>query len=381
MSIGKGLKVINAVTTDLVTDQRVHKISLSLHNMGFKVTLVGRRKKDSAVMDARVYATHRMRLWFEKGPFFYMNYTIRLFFYLLFHKADIIVSNDLDTLLPCYLISKIKRIPLVYDNHEYFTGVPELIERPNIQKIWKTIERNIFPKVRFIYTDNFAKKKLFENEYQKPVEVVMNVPVWENNTEVPVEYILPELKDKFVLMYQGTGINIKRGTEELTEAMQFLDRRFILVFIGSGDVINVLKDIVKQKQLEDRVLFVPKVPLQVLKYYTRQGTIGVTIDKPISENYIYSMPNKLFDYIHAGLPVLASHLQEVDRMIELYNVGTFIDQHEPKHIAERIQWIYDHPDLLKLWQDNTRLASQQVNWKTQEEMLEKIFSDVVSTIE
>lgn len=380
MSIGKGLKVINAVTTDLVTDQRVHKISLSLHHMGFDVTLVGRRKSDSAVLDTRDYSTHRMKLWFEKGPFFYINYTLRLFFYLLFHKADIIVSNDLDTLLPCYLISKFKRIPLVYDNHEYFTGVPELIERPRIQKIWKTIERSIFPKVRFIYTDNFAKRKLFETEYQQPVEVVMNVPVWENSTTVPDEYVLPQLKGKFVLIYQGTGINIKRGTEELTEAMEFLDHRFLLLFVGSGDVIDVLKNIVKEKKLEEKVLFIPKVPLHVLKYYTRQATIGVTIDKPISENYIYSMPNKLFDYIHAGLPVLASHLQEVDRMIELYNVGTFIETHDPKHIAERIQYIYNHPDLLKLWQENTRIASEQVNWKTQEDELKNIYTQVVDSI-
>ena len=293
----------------------------------------------------------------------------------MFHRCDILLANDLDTLLPNYLISKLKNVPLAYDNHEYFTGVPELIKRPRIQKIWKSIERWIFPKLTYIYTDNFAKRSLFENEYQKPVEVVMNVPVLQEVIFDPV-YKISGIEDKFVLIYQGTGINVERGTEELTLAMQYLDERFVLLFVGGGDVIDILKEIVKENRLEEKVRFIPKVPHSILKQYTLQANLGVTIDKPISENYIYSFPNKVFDYVHAGVPVLASRLQEVERIMNLYNIGTFVDSYEPKQIAERIQWIYDHPEEYLKWKNNLALAAKAINWQEQEKVLLSIYSRI-----
>ncbi|ABG60030.1 a-glycosyltransferase-related protein, glycosyltransferase family 4 protein [Cytophaga hutchinsonii ATCC 33406] len=367
--------IVVSVTTDLVTDQRVYKVCNSLYTNGYTILLVGRKKKDSMVMDKRPYKTHRFNLWFEKGPLFYAQYNLYLFFYLLFHKADIYLANDLDTLLPNYLVSKIKGVPLAYDNHEYFTGVPELIKRPKIQKIWKSIENWIFPKVKYIYTDNFAKRSLFVEEFKQPVEVVMNVPILQE-TPVDARYRLEGVENKFILIYQGTGINVARGTEELTLAMKYLDERFLLLFVGSGDVIDVLKALVKEHALENKVRFVPKVPHHVLKQYTMQAHLGITVDKPISENYIYSFPNKVFDYVHAGVPVLASRLQEVERIMNLYGIGTFVDSYEPEHIAARIQWIHDNPEQYAVWKENLVHAAKEINWQQQEKILLGIYQRI-----
>ena len=367
--------IIVSVTTDLVTDQRIYKVCNSLHTNGYNILLVGRKKSDSMPMDVRPYKTHRFNLWFEKGPLFYAQYNMYLFFYLLFHKADILLANDLDTLLPNYLAAKIKGVPIAYDNHEYFTGVPELIARPRIQKIWKSIENWIFPKLSYIYTDNFAKRSLFVDEFKKPVEVVMNVPVLQESVFDP-QYKLEGVENKFILIYQGTGINVARGTEELTMAMEYLDERFLLLFVGSGDVIDVLKAIVKEKSLGNRVRFIPKVPHHILKQYTMQAHLGVTVDKPISENYIYSFPNKVFDYVNAGVPVLASHLQEVERIMNLYGLGTFVESYEPKHIAERIQWVYDHPEAYAEWKNNLVHAAKEINWQEQQKVLLAIYKKI-----
>ena len=144
-------KVSLSVINDLVTDNRVHKVAVSLQRMGFEPLLIGRMLPESLPVE-RSYFTYRMKLVFRKGPLFYLGYNLRLFFYLLKSDTEVFVANDLDTLPANYLISRIKRKPLVYDSHEYFTEVPELIGRPVVRAIWKGIERLLVPQVDAAYT-------------------------------------------------------------------------------------------------------------------------------------------------------------------------------------------------------------------------------------
>jgi hypothetical protein len=116
------------VSNDLEHDQRVAKVCGTLRQMGFQITLVGRMMRHSGPYTGPYHAV-RFRLWFEKGAMFYAALQIRLLFYLLFKKTDIVVANDLDTLLPAYLISKWRGKQLVYDSHEYFTEAEGLTGR------------------------------------------------------------------------------------------------------------------------------------------------------------------------------------------------------------------------------------------------------------
>ena len=131
-------RVVVSVTNDLSTDKRVHKICSTLQKNGFDVLLLGRKKNNSIELLPRSYDTRRMNLFFEKGALFYAEFQLRLFLILLFEKYSVLYANDLDTLLPNYLSSIIKKKLLIYDTHELFCEVPELQNRPYKKKIWQT---------------------------------------------------------------------------------------------------------------------------------------------------------------------------------------------------------------------------------------------------
>ena len=365
-------KIIISATSDLVTDQRVHKVAQSCVKHGYEVLVVGRKKRDSLPVSQQEYSIKRFRLWFEKGALFYANYNLRLFFFLLFHKADAYIANDLDTLAANYFAAKLKGIPLLYDNHEYFTGVPELLERPFVRNFWKAIERFIFPKLRYVYTVNDSLKELFEKEYKINVGVVRNMPLAENQDQQKSEASLPT--DKRIIIYQG-AVNKDRGIEEAIDAMQYLDgiRLFI---IGDGDIMKEVQDRVKALHLDDKVTFTGKLPFDKLSAYTIQAELGLCIEKDTNINYRYSLPNKLFDYIHAGIPILASRLVEVEKIINAYNIGLFIENHTPEHIALQIKHGLDNLSRPQ-WSQNLAMANAQLNWETEEKVFLSMLAEAL----
>ncbi len=359
---------ILSVINDLSTDRRVHRSCLTLKKLGFDVLLVGRKRKKSLSLEQREYRTHRMFLFFEKGFLFYAEYNFRLFFFLLFRKCDLLLANDLDTLLPNYLVKKLRNKKLVYDSHEYFTGVPELEGRKFVKNIWKYIERMIFPKLTDIITVNDSIAKLYKDEYGKELTVVRNIPALQNLKEFKSKEELRIDAGKKMILLQGSGINIDRGAEEAVMAMQYVTNA-ILYIIGDGDVIDILKKMVKENKLEQKVVFILKQPMFKLLQYTVNADIGLTLDKDTNINYRYSLPNKLFDYIHAGVPVLASSLVEVKKIIQQYKVGEIIENHNPEHIASKINEMLDNREQLIKYKNNTQKAANELCWENEENKL------------
>jgi len=374
LGIFKKMKAIVSVINDLSTDQRVNKVCCTLQKIGYEVTLVGRKQRKSLELTKREYKTKRMFLLFEKGPFFYLEFQIRLFFYLLFQRANVLVSNDLDTLLPNYLISKLKSTNLVYDSHELFCEVPELKANPIKKKIWKKLEQWIFPKLKNVFTVNDSIAKIYTEEYNVDVKVVRNIPYLsaQKNIEFKSKMDLDLPTNKKIIILQGAGINIDRGAEEAVIAMQYVNDSILLI-IGSGDVINILKKIVSDLKLHEKVTFVGKVPFEKLLQYTHHADLGLTLDKDTNVNYKYSLPNKLFDYIHAGVPVLASNLVEIKKIITTYSIGDCTEDDTPEHIASKINTILNDYNTLQLWKNNLKIATIDLNWEKEELQLIEVY--------
>lgn len=368
-------RVIVSVTNDLYTDQRVDKVCKFLVSQGYDVLLVGRKQRKSIDLPLRTYQTHRMKLVFEKGAFFYAEYNIRLFLFLLSRKSDVLVSNDLDTLLANFMAKKFKRnCDLVYDSHEYFTEVPELQGR-FAKKVWEFIEERIFPKLDKISTVNKSIADLYSKKYGKQLAVVRNIsPMWKpENLISKTELGLPA--DKPIIIIQGSGINIDRGAEEAVEAMKQVENAY-LVIVGDGDVVSFLKEYVQKNKLDQKVLFFGKQPYERMMNYTYYASIGLTLDKDTNINYRYSLPNKLFDYIHTNTAVVCTKIIEVERIVVEHKVGEVIHDFTTENLTQTLNKLLSNESLLQEYQRNCEQAKNQLNWEKETEVLKQFYPQV-----
>ena len=317
---------------------------------------------------------------FKRGFLFYAFFNIRLFIFLLFHKYDLLVSNDLDTLLPNFLISKLKRIPLVYDSHEYFTGVPEIQNRPFVKWVWKSIEKQVFPRLKYIMTVSDSIAIQYDKDYGLKPITVRNCAI---RTELIIPYSRDELKlnpDHLLLILQGTGINVDRGGEELIDAVAITENVSLLI-IGSGDKIEFLTKKVKELGLKERVKFIPPLPWENLMKYTRSIDAGLSLDKNSNMNYNFSLPNKLFDYLSAGIPVIASDLPEISKILYEYNCGIIIPEVNKVEISNAIKKLRENRELLSELKQNSVIASKSINWENESLKVEELYRSIINKLQ
>lgn len=349
-------RIIISVINDLVGDQRIIRIASALQAHDFEVEVVGRKLPDSLEVGKLPYKTHRMRLFFQKGKFFYLEYNIRLFFLLLFRKVDILNSNDLDTLLANFLISRLRGKKLVYDSHEYFTEVPELIHRPATRKAWLRLEQWIFPKLQNVYTVNASIAGMYEEKYGVKVDVVRNLPTHKE---------VGEKGDKRILIYQG-ALNVARGIELMIESMEYLPE-YELWIVGKGDIEEELKARAKALDKGGKVEFKGFVRPDELGTLTRQAGLGLSLEEDRGLSYRYSSPNKIYDYLQASLPVLVSDLPEMAALVRNYGVGEVLEKEERKveKLAERIRGICEG-DTYDSYREKSIAAARELNWEKEQ---------------
>ncbi|MBS1546744.1 MAG: glycosyltransferase [Bacteroidetes bacterium] len=391
-------RAIVSVTNDLATDNRVHRTCTVLQELGYDVLLVGRKLPGSLPLE-RPYGTRRMRLLFNKGPLFYVEYNLRLFFLLLAVPAGspspvpagsrqtmppansgpcagtVFFSNDLDTLLPNFLAARIRGKRLVYDTHEFFTEVPELVQRPRVRAVWLAIERWIFPKLRTVITVNQSIADAYKQRYGKELHVVRNIPMPRELGLLPSREALDLPADKPILVLQGSGINVDRGAEEAVLAMQSLPDCLLLI-IGGGDAWPVLQRLVNEHALEDRVRLMGKMPYARMMDYTRNADLGLTLDKDTNLNYRFSLPNKLFDYMHAGIPVLATDLPEVAAIVRGNDCGVVLPKADPTAIAQAVRILMDDPERCAVLRRNATFAARKLDGAQEAAKLQSILEDL-----
>lgn len=346
-------------TSYIVTDQRLQRVANSLAVNGYSVKVFCRKHKNLSYENNKINVKY-INPFFEKGPLFYFFYNLRIFLRILFSRSDIIYSNDLDTLPGCAFGSIVKCKKLIYDSHELFTEVPELIGRPITKFLWRIQEKIFVKRAKAVITvSEGVANELMKRYNLKNIEVIRNVPI-RTSTEV--------FKDKQpTIIYQG-ALNMGRGIELAIEMMKQLPC-YKLIIVGTGDIEIKLRRQMLESDLSGRVQFLGQLTPENLRLVTPTAWIGLSLEEDMGLNYRYALPNKLFDYIAALVPVLVSDLPEMKRVVEEHGVGIVAQSRNPIELANQIADFFEDKEGYENTLKNVKKAAEKLCWQNEEPRL------------
>jgi glycosyltransferase involved in cell wall biosynthesis len=368
-------RLLFTVTTDLNYDQRMQRICGSLAQAGYEVLLVGREWRSSRPLTPQPYQQHRLRCHYQRGKLFYLEFNLRLLGFLLGQRAAAWCAIDLDTALPVWLRARLAGQPLVYDAHELFTEVPEVVARPAVQRLWRAVERLVVPRAALAYTVGPALARLFEHRYGRPFEVIRNISRLDATPLPPAPAAAPAAG---YILYQG-ALNAGRGLEQLLAAMPAVAGR--LVVCGEGDVSEELRaqaaalGLTQSGQVEFRGFVLP----DELREITRYAAVGLNLLENRGLSYYYSLANKFFDYLHAGIPQVVTDFPEYRALNEQYDVAELVPDLQPATLAAALNRLLPGGEAARYRQlaENCRRARPQLSWQHEETRLLALYAALV----
>jgi glycosyltransferase involved in cell wall biosynthesis len=364
-------KIFLTVTNDLTFDQRMNRICTTLATNGYDVTLVGRKLKKSLPLKQEAYQQVRLRCWFNKGKLFYAEYNFRLFWYLLFQKMDAICAIDLDTIMPCLKISQWKKIPRVYDAHELFTELKEVVTRPGVKKMWTGVEQHAVPKFKHGYTVSDSIAEEFKRRYGVQYISIRNITRL-RPLETNGQLAMGNKQDRFIL-YSG-AVNEARAFEYLIPALKSVDAR--LVVCGDGNFMPQLKQLIREHDVENKVELKGMLTPDELWKVSQQAYIGIAVAENEGLNQYWALPNKFFDYLHAGLPQVTMNYPEYQKLNQQHEVAVLLDTLEPERIAAALNNLLLNDVMYGRLRENCLAARLEWNWQNEEQKLLAFYQSV-----
>ncbi|MBK8878431.1 MAG: glycosyltransferase [Haliscomenobacter sp.] len=347
------------------------RICLALAQAGYEVLLIGRTLPHSPPLPDQPYAQKRLSCFFHRGKAFYLEYNLRLLFFLLVHRFDAVCAADLDTLAPAFTAARLKGKPVVYDAHEYFTEVPELIGRPHTRRVWELLARAVVPRVDRAYTVGPALAEILSARYGVPFEAVRNVPVRKLNEAPSAKAPAP------VVLYQG-ALNRGRGLEQAIDAMSLLPG-VTLWLAGEGDLSQTLRERVRLAGLQDQVRFLGRLSPDDLSRETPKAWIGLNLLEAESLSYYYSLANKAFDYVQAGIPSLQMDFPEYRRLNAEWECFLLLPSLDADAIADAIRSLLADTGRYQNLAANCRQAAEIWNWEAESPKLITLYSGLFIT--
>ncbi len=373
-------KILNVLFNDFTNDNRVLKESRSLQNNSYEVRLLATHFKKELAKRETIENFKIERLNTGKLNFLPLSliiFWIKIVF--IYNKEDIIHANDLYALPPAVFIKRFinKRVKIVYDCHEHETEGRIYLDKPYMKFFAKFFERKLIYMVDEVITvsESIAQDYVQMYRIKKPA-LVMNCPVLKNERGKNYDLFREQFgisKDKTIFLLQG-GYMPGRGYKRLIEVfkeMEKINPNLVLVFLVYGEGTEELKEAIKDSK---NMYWHEKVPVLEYMKYVKSADWGILLLENLCRSYDFSLPNKLFDYIGGGLPVIVSNLKELSNFVEKNKVGYIVDSSLINNVAKILKNI-DHKSKLK-FSKNLIATSVKYSWEEQEKVLLKIYNSL-----
>lgn len=287
------------------------------------------------------------------------------------YKTDVYHSHDLNTLIQGIASAKLRLKPkkLIYDSHEVQTSRTHY----NFNTIYK-IEKFLLKFVDEVIVENETRRDYHYDLYkEKPLAIhnyseLYNIDDYETYPLREKYHVADETK---IVLYQG-GMQEGRGLFKLLESFKDLEGA-VLFMIGDGKERNNLISKMKALNLEEKVIFIERVPYADLRKYTKAADIGIQFLENTNFNHYSASSNKLFEYLMAHVPVLGSKLPEIEKVIEGEGVGLTVEAGDTKDLSENLQKLIDDDDLRTHFKENTKAAKYKYNWEVDKTILQDLY--------
>jgi glycosyltransferase involved in cell wall biosynthesis len=362
---------------DVITDGRCRNICESYHRWGGCVTFVGPSDVDERVVLNDI-AIERVRV--ESGfgsKVLYAHFGLRSVWKGVDLKPTVIIAEDLFSLPAALVIKWFTRAPVLYDAKEFYFALASLRHRPVTQRFWALVERLCIRFADRVITSGQRDSDVIADRYRidRPV-AIHNYPPRRSNpgdaTFLRKRYSIP---DRYrIFLYQGWLLR-GRGLFHLIDLAAAIGS-VMLVIVGGGALRDELERYAARSGVADRVLFTGPVPYAELPDYTAGADVGCALIEDYGMSYRYARPNKLFEYIQAGIPVLVSDLPAMREVLERRPVGSIVDLSEPAALVAAGRRLIEDTEFYNECVDQCSVAASEYHWGMEETKLQRLFEQL-----
>ncbi|PKF46219.1 capsular biosynthesis protein [Macrococcoides caseolyticum] len=366
------MRIAVIVASNIVKDPRVMKQSEIVSELTDNYIIIG-KKDENATKERLSKINFNYKLINAKASnniigkaITRLSFGLKLINYLKKFNPDVIHANDFDMLFFAYFVKK-KNQNLIYDAHEIYAKNGMISKVPILSKIIVMLEKHMMKKVNHFVTVSNAAKEYYQTKGYKLEPVVIT------NAPIKREFQKLEKNKKFEAVYQGI-VSEGRGYEEFAESARFTEAQ--VTIRGYGPTMGKISDIKNKYSLENLKIEDPVEMDEMIRAASRSH-VGIVMTKPISENYEYTVSNKLFEYLHAGIPVILSPVKEHIYLNNIYKFGIVIDEVTPSKIADAISRLKNDEELYKELEENAIKAAKIFTWQNESKKLKEVYENQI----
>ncbi|MEW6003826.1 MAG: glycosyltransferase [Stygiobacter sp.] len=357
-------------------DSRVTNLYNSLVEDGYDVTVISFNWFSEEITNEKKYIVHEISR--KQGSlFFYLSFILKLFFSISKTKAHIYFAEDIYTLPLIVFWGKLRKAKIFYNSREIYAFIGGLRNRPILQKFITSIEKYFIQKVDLVLTTGEMDTEFLKNFYHlNNVITVRNIPLYQSptfNFDFRKKYNIPN--EKKILLYQGILID-GRGIAIVIRALQKIQNA-VFILLGDGSEKVKYINLAKKLNVNDKVFFAGSIPQNELINYTSSADIGLALIENISISYYHALPNKLFEYIMAKVPVISCNLPQMKNIVEKYKVGKVINLENENEVVQTIQEMINNENQLIEFKKNCEAAAKELNWQKEYKNLQKEIMSII----